>query len=250
MAKVMSFSKDGKLITNAADSSYSTTQYDVSYLKETVITNGLIRYIDFSDPACVPASSSVKQLSSFNQTATTYGSPTYSSSTDSLACYGNQMLVMDDVTATNYVTIEMVFEKDTDGGDEDILFNKENTWELKTNAGNISWAVYANNQSWFWYDTGYDITNNVKYLIDLTYDGTYIKTYINGTLQNTYTYTSGGVLANQSSAYPKFNSRGSTKSDFVSVGYHTLYTWSIYDKALTASEIKSNYNYLRTKHSI
>jgi len=35
MAKVMSFSKDGKLITNAADSSYSTTQYDYSYLYET-----------------------------------------------------------------------------------------------------------------------------------------------------------------------------------------------------------------------
>jgi hypothetical protein len=150
---------------------------------------------------------------------------------------------VEDITDYDYFTSATWFTFNGAGNSDSILVNKEECWEARTNAGNISWAIYASNQGWFWQDSTADVTQGTPQLFVMSYDGNYVRSYLNGVLVQTYTYPAGGVLANQTTAYPKFNCRGvSFGHESVHAGNHTLHMWLIYSRALRDDEVEALYN--------
>lgn len=170
-----------------------------------------------------------------------------------LKCDNNttDFIVSNDKAATNYVTVEVFYKLWGSSYTSDgIVFNKENTWEVKDGGGDLQWALYASNQGWFWWDTAYNVSVGETLCVSLSYDGSAVKAYVNGTLWQTYNYPAGGVLANQSTAYPKFNSRHATQGTYENGGQHTLYNYRIYNRALSDSEVAHNFNVLKGRFGL
>tara|TARA_R110001606_G_scaffold379176_1_gene539100 strand:+ start:3 stop:1340 length:1338 start_codon:yes stop_codon:yes gene_type:complete len=215
-----------------------------NYYQGPIVTSGLIRALDFSNLVCYESGDSDGSDLTGNDTFDLFNSPTFTSNFGGgIICEEtDEFIALDDVTATDYVSVECWYTKDSEGAGEDIVWNKESCWELNDNNGNLSWAVLASNQGWFWYDTGVDIAIGETAHFVLTYDGNYVRFYKNGVLESTYTYPSGGVLANQNSCYPKLNSRNCTRTTVQNPGDHTFYQFRIYNRAITDGEVQQNYN--------
>jgi len=215
-----------------------------------LISDGLVMCYDPGNSKSYPGSGSAfNNLGSDLSNGTVFGGSSFNSDS-SITFNGNQMLQHNSNLSLDYMTVSIVFVRNgTDSAaGEDILFNKENVWEMKTNSNSLEWAVYANNQSWFWYAVQ-NITNGVKYHVCLSYDGGAVYTYVNGVLVQTYDYPDGGVL-NKPNTFPKFNSRGTGSGAFSNVGNHKMYHWSVYSRALSPSEIRRNYDALATRFGL
>ena len=210
-----------------------------------MITSGLVTYLDIANKNSYGGSGTTITDLAGRSNATTFGSPTYSSSNygGSISCNTSQTIAVNDVTATNYFTTWAWIRWDSNGSaGESILFNKENTWEMRIDNGAMNWAIYANNQAWFWQDSGGRVTQGVPTFVAYSYGGNSVKTYKDGILINTYSYPAGGVLANQTAAWPKFNSRDTNFGVGSYPGNNTLYTWAIYSRALLDDEISQIYS--------
>ena len=217
-----------------------------------LVTSGLVTALDVANSKSYPGSGTTLYDLAGRANANLYNTSFSSAYKGGLICNGSgTTIAVTDVTATNYFTTCLFFMYNGNGpSGESILFNKEDCWEMRDDNGNINWAVYASNQSWFWYDTGIDISSGVPTFIALSYDGSAVRTYKNGVLGSTYNYPTGGVLANQTAAYPKFNSRGYNLGAGNYPGNNTLYNWTIYNRALTNDEISQNYNALKTRFGL
>jgi hypothetical protein len=216
-----------------------------------IVTDGLVLALDAANNKSYPGSgTSISDLTG-NTSAITINSPSFiTANGGGLQCSTNEFIVADDKIATDYVSVEVFYKRDANEGGEDIVFNKESTWELRDDNNNIQWAVMATNRSWFWYNTGIDVTVGETTLITLTYDGSSVKTYKNGVLDNNEAYPAGGVLANQTTAYPKFNSRNATKTSVQNPGNRTCFIFNIYDRSLTPSEVLQNYNATKSRFGL
>ena len=231
---------------------FTESEMLTNYYGGPIVTAGLIRAFDFSNLVCYESGNNVGYDLTGNSTFDLYSTPT------SISTFGggisfsetDEFLVLDNLTATNYVTVECWYTRKGGSSGEDIIFNKENTWELKDDGGSLQWALYASNRSWFWQGTGATIGVGETAHIALSYNGNQVKFYKNGTLVQTYTYPSGGVLANQTSAYPKLNARGSDRSSAYNFGNHDFYQFRIYDKALSDTEVTQNFNAYRNRFGI
>lgn len=224
----------------------TNTEISSSYYQGDIVTDGLIRALDFSNLVCYESGSTSGTDLTLNDTYTISNSPRYTSDFGGgVHCdETNERIALDDNCATDYVTVECWYTRTAAGSGEDIVFNKESTWEVRDDGGNLRWALMANNKSWFWDSTGATIGVGETAQIVLTYDGNYVKFYKNGVLEDTYTYPSGGVLANQNATFPKLNARG-TGSPY-NYGNHTFYQFRIYDRALSNSEVSQNFEAQRS----
>lgn len=213
-----------------------------------IVTNGLVFYTDLAQRHSYPTGGSTIYDISGTSNATLFGSPTFSRESGGLlSCDTSQTVAVNDKTATDYYTMWAWIRWDSNGPGESILFNKESTWESRIDNGIMNWAVYTSNQTWFWNDSGGRVTQGVPTFVAYSYDGNNVKTYKDGVLVENYTYPSGGVLANQTDAYPKFNSRGTNFGAGTSPGNNTLYIWAIYNRALTDAEILLNYDLTKNR---
>ena len=231
-----------KALTNA--------EISQSYHQGDIVTDGLIRALDFSNLVCYESGSTSGTDLTLNDTYTINNSPRYTSDFGGgVHCdETDERIALDDNCATNYVTVECWYTRTAAGSGEDIVFNKESTWEVRDDGGNIQWALMANNKSWFWWDSGADISVGETAQIVLSYGGSSVKFYKNGELIQTYNYPSGGVLGNQNTTFPKLNARG-TGSPY-NYGNHTFYQFRIYDRALTDEEVGQNFNTKRNIFSL
>ena len=217
-----------------------------NYYQAPIVTDGLVTALDFSNLVSYESGDS----SGYSLTGSV-GFDLFNTPTDTTAFGGgitcqetDEFIALDDKIATDYVSVECWWTRDSDGvgTSEDIVWNKESTWELRDDNGNISWALKADNKNWFWHDSTADIAVGETIHFVLTYDGNYVKSYKNGELVQTYTYPSGGVLEDQTSCYPKLNSRNCTRTTVQNPGNHTFYQFRIYDRALTSTEVAHNYS--------
>ena len=168
----------------------------------------------------------------------------------------NQAFVINDHVATDFVSIDIMYKASGQPGDYAIIYNKENCWEISrrsntSTTSDIWWAVWANNQSWFWDNAQCTINVGQWYHLVLTYDGNYVKFYKNGQQTDSYTYPSGGILNNQTSCWPKLASRSCDQTTATSYPCPGGYAYfRIYSIALTPTMIQQNYNYARSKYGI
>jgi len=217
-----------------------------STFSDDVVQRGLVIHLDAQAPASYSGSGTswidlgytTGDSNNFTTVSGTYssGPPAYwhFNGTSQLAYCANKV-------PSDYVTVECVFRRIGAIGGDDILWNKEETWEMRTVGNTIQWAIYTTTTTWFWYTAVSSINLNQTYLVSLTFDGSSIKTYLNGTLRDTYSYS--GVLANQNSYWPKLNARGTVQNEGTSnSGNHYFYSFRVYNRALYAGEILHNYN--------
>ena len=228
---------------------YSQANVNQNYYQAPIVTDGLVTALDFSNLVSYEKGNS----SGYSLTGSV-GFDLFNSPTD-ISDFGggilceetDEFIALDNVIATDYVTVECWWTRNSAGSGEDIVFNKENTWELRDDGGNLNWALKADNQGWFWYDSTANIAVGETIHFVLTYDGNYVKSYKNGELVQTYSYPSGGVLSSQTSCYPKLNARSCERSFPHNPGNHTFYQFRIYDRALTDEEISHNFNATKNK---
>lgn len=171
------------------------------------------------------------------------GGGAYTSSTTQQAFWkfdGNQMAVcQDQCNDLRYNSIECVFRKFSNSP-EDILYNKEETWETKTDNNTFQWAWQTTDRSWFWSNSG-NITVNEWYHCMITYNGQQVVSYVNGRRRqiDTGNYENGSLVSQ--SSWPKLNSRGSGRTDFSNTGHHDIAMFIVYDRALDDYEVYHNY---------
>ena len=222
-----------------------------NYYQGPIVTDGLIRALDFSNLVSYRIADTCEcgfdltgnggfDLYNTPFPVTDFGGGISCNNTD-------EFIALSDKTPTDYVSVEVWFRRDNADSGENIIFNKENCWEIKEQGGNIYWALMANNRSWFWYDStaNIDVGETIQFV--LTYDGDYVKSYKNGEFFQSYTYPSGGVLRNQNSCYPKLNSRNCTRTTPRSLGNMTYFQFRIYDRALSSDEVSKNYHATKYK---
>ena len=210
-----------------------------------IVTDGLVLCLDAADRNSYPGTgTSWYDISGNGYIGTIANGPVFTEDyKGAINCDPtNDFVYLNNTLNLSKITISVVYKKDSSSGSVDhIVYNKENTWELRDVSNNLSWAVATNNQTWYWYDTGYNVTLNQILKVDLTYDGDYVRTWINGSLYNTRGYPTGGNLV-QVGSYPKLNSRSTTQTAWQNGGDHTYYNFSVYNRALSADEISRNYN--------
>ena len=170
-----------------------------------------------------------------------YGTPTYVS--DGLRSYWrfdeSSHATCENVCATNYSSVEVVFRRYANNP-EDILINKENTWEIKTDSATVQWAWYGTDRAWYWSNSGSIVDNNI-YHVMITYDGNNVTSYVNGRRRQIDTAYDNGVHANQTAAYPKLNARGDPRDTRSNPGSHDIFMTALYDRPLNDYEVYANY---------
>jgi hypothetical protein len=221
-----------------------------SYSGPRLVSDGLVMCYDPSNSKCYSGSgTTLYDLGGGSgYTGTLYGSPTNDLVNLNINFNGNQMLQHNDYLNLSYVTVGVVYRKNSDTVNQDIIFNKENVWEMNDDGGILQWALYANNNPWFW-STVQTISTGVTYYVTLSYGGNDVRVHVNGSRVVTYTYPTGGVL-NTGSTYPKFNSRDGSSGVFSSVGDRKLYHWNVYNRQLSDTEILANYNVFKSRYGI
>jgi hypothetical protein len=220
-----------------------------------IVTDGLVLCLDAGNTKSYPGSGTTwTDLSGKGNTGTLTNGPTFSSanggsivfdgSNDGVQLPGtnlslNQMTISSWNYSTDYVQNGHLFEKTTDG-----TTNTQYSLLLGTD-GNIRFRTFGLR---FSLDLAAPMTavNNQWNNIVATWDGTYKKIYVNGVLTATSDVLIDSVTANSTgpayigiagnfSANP-FNGRISNTT--------------IYNRALTASEVQQNFNALRGRFGV
>jgi hypothetical protein len=78
-------------------------------------------------------------------------------------------------------------------GAEDMIVNKESTYEFAVRSGELYWAIMTNS-SWEWHDTDVAIPSNQWTHVVFTYNGTNVKAYKNGVLESSIADPDGGAI--------------------------------------------------------
>ena len=220
-----------------------------NYYQAPIVTDGLIRALDFSNLVSYEIGNSGGFDLTGNDTFDLFNTPTpVSDYGGGISCNNtDEFIALADKAATDYVSAECWFRRDNADSGENIIFNKENSWEVKEQGGTLYWALKANNRSWFWDNSNATIDVDEICHIVLTYDGNTVKFFKNGTQTDTYTNPSGGVLSSQTNCYPKLNSRDCTRTSPRSLGNMTYFQFRIYDRALSSDEVSKNYHATKYK---
>ena len=223
-----------------------------------VSESGLVLALDAANSKSYPGSGTTwTDLTGLGNTGTLTNGPTYSSanggsivfdgSNDGIQLPGtnfslNTMTISAWNYSSNYNQNGFIFEKTTNGSvntQYSLFYNGDNTIYYRTYGISPTGDLTANT-------TTAGIVNNQWNNIVATFDGTNKRIYVNGVLAATSVTLSGTVTQNTTGAayigiygnfagYP-FNGR--------------IAQTQIYNKALTAAEIKQNFNATRARYSI
>lgn len=125
------------------------------------------------------------------------------------------------------------------GGGGPIIINKEGEYEVaRFNDGIIYWAIATANPGWTWISTGFTAPLNTWSHIAVTYDGSSIKTYANGTLIHTYAGSGiiGDVVVGQDDF--RIGGRQAANGNFKGMIDEAV----VYSVALNAGQVQTLYN--------
>ena len=218
-----------------------------------VVRNGLVLYLDAANRKSYPGSGTTwTDLTGNGYNGILLNGPIFESDfSGGINCdpINDMVYVNNTFNILDYFTIDVLYRRDSSAGVGDmIIYNKESVWELRDLSGDLAWAVMTTTTSWFWHDTGYNVAIGQKLLVSLTFDGSSMKTYVDGILVNQISYT--GTVVKTTTSFPKLNSRGGALTTWQNGGDHTFYQFKIYNRALSAEEIYQNYEAVRGRYGI
>ena len=146
--------------------------------------------------------------------------------------------------STGYISVEAIFKASSAGGlHNSIIYNKENEYEMSAGGGYISIAFRPN---WAWVaDTAFN--TNQWYHTMLTYDQQYQRLYINGV--EVYSAALSGAIGNVYSNDLRIGARGAPGAPG-SLFNGSIPVVKVYNRALTADEVKENFSAQRNRFGI
>ena len=214
-----------------------------------IVTDGLVTLLDAGNSKSYSGSGTTwKDLSSNRQDATMNSSPTFTTS-DGVACFdldgtddyfeiANHINVSPAVTASCWVK-----SNTTNWNDTGWLMSKRNQFLLHPAAGskNFQWYIHQGGfQATSYNDTSFDITQWHNWTG--TYEGTNLTVYRNGKQVNSRA-VSGTLTSSTSSLYIGFDF--GTRFGDAKIAY-----CMVYNKALTAAEVKQNFEAMRGRFGL
>ena len=130
-----------------------------------------------------------------------------------------------------------------------LILGRESSYRMTYGSTSVDWICSTENNSW--YSTGTVVTASSLslytqiYQIVGTYDGSNNRIYVNGTLRNTNTNAISGNISTNGTYYLM-----RTTAPNVDYGQGIIYSHKLYNRALTASEVKQNFNATRGRFGI
>lgn len=146
--------------------------------------------------------------------------------------------------STGYISVEAIFKAASAGSENgSIIYNKENEYEMSAGGGYISYAFRPN---WAWVGSTAFNTNQWYHTM-LTYDQSYQRLYVNGV--QVYSAALSGAIGNVYSEALRIGARGGNGAAY---GFFNgqIPVVKIYNRALSAGEVKQNYNFYKTRFSL
>ena len=146
--------------------------------------------------------------------------------------------------STGSISVEAIFKASAAGSaTNNIIYNKENEYEMSAGGGVISIAFRPN---WAWVgDTAFN--TNQWYHTMLTYDQSYQRLYVNGV--QVYIAALSGAIGNVHSEPLRIGARGGSGSAF---GFFngSIPVVKVYNRALSANEVLQNFNANRSRYGL
>ena len=146
--------------------------------------------------------------------------------------------------STGYISVEAIFKAASAGSENgSIIYNKENEYEMSAGGGYISYAFRPN---WAWVGSTAFNTNQWYHTM-LTYDQSYQRLYVNGV--QVYSAALSGAIGNVYSEALRIGARGGNGAAY---GFFNgqIPVVKIYNRALSAGEVKQNYNFYKTRFNL
>jgi hypothetical protein len=161
----------------------------------------------------------------------------------------NQIAYCSNVVASDFVTVECTFTKKNNSTGEDVLFCKDNSWEVRTTGNQLYYKVRRQGFNWFIIDPDIKISLDTAYTVALSYNGYGANLYMDGVLVHQAnnkvlgrtTSSQVGILSNKNTSPPKINSGGASPTTIENPGNHMIYSFNIWGKPLSNTEIFSSY---------
>jgi hypothetical protein len=144
-------------------------------------------------------------------------------------------------------TADIIFSYGRDGANNDVTVWVNNSGFAELQFGSDTGKVFSSTS----------ISTGVWYNICATYDKTQTKIYINSVLEGTTNYSSGNIILDNN-VNGNTGAIGTLFSQYGNVGSPTRYGTfngniaqvSIYNRALSASEVKQNYNATKSRYGL
>jgi len=130
--------------------------------------------------------------------------------------------------------------------DYDIIFNKENEYEMAWGGNGLITAVKTNTAEWWWSSTASSFPTGQWSHVVVTWNGTDIKQYINGELKTSQ--SQGGSYTNDANQPLYLGRRSSASPSYFWCG--KLAVAQVYKIALSGAQIKANFNAQRSRFGV
>jgi hypothetical protein len=224
---------------------YATNSVGTSYGNEisftttvNIVTNGLKLYLDSNNSSSYPGSGNTwYDLSGNGNNGTLVNSPTVNGGNMEFngANYVNIPHSSSIAPSTGLITVTTWF-KSSATGYYDIIYNKEDQYELAANSGGNTLS-YAFMPSWNWNGSiAYNL--NQWYQVTMTYDQSYQRMYVNG--YEVYSRAQTGTMGNSVKDLRIGARNAPGVANFFFTG--SIPILMIYDRAQTANEVLDNFN--------
>jgi len=226
-----------------------------------LITTGLILNYDMSNSSSYPGSGTTVTDLQGNSNATLSGGPTYSSNNGGYLTFvgaSSQSLLLNTslnsvLSPANTSTVISFFVWVYLTGNGVIVDETSNTgWhdsQIEMVAGTLRFSVWSNS-------TGFASTVatplNAWYYVGLTYNGTTLSAYVNGSSAGTATYSRATPYNNGGGAALKYGIALTDGTNLGNGGYGN-FRWGafqVYNTALSGANVLSNYNAQKSRYGL
>ena len=218
-----------------------------------IITDGLVLCLDAGNTKSYPGSGTTwTDLSGIGNNGTLVNGVGYSGGNlGSLSFDGvdDHISFSSNPSLTNQITVEVWVKLENPQGASTLgwILGREGSYRMLYSSDELFWVCGTTNNGW--YTAGTDISASITsiftqiYQFVATYDGSNNRIYVNGTLQTTGSSISGNITTFENYHLIRSGSFDTT----IVYGKGIIYSHRLYNRALTASEIKQNYNALKSR---